>query len=131
MTGLSSGHNWTTYAHSDPCRLEAAIHRRCLTHFHQSTLLLPSNSPPHLCPRLSLKSFRQHRPSSSCTKVRLGSRIRLPEVSEPVDLYQREWYVDDGPLRESELALDVLKPMYEPSPTVSNSIRGFVRRLEA
>ena len=56
----------------------------------------------------------------------LNDRRTVQAVSGPVDMYQREDYVDDSPRRESELAQDVIEPMYGPSPTVSNSIPDLV-----
>jgi hypothetical protein len=44
----------------------------------------------------------------------------------PVDMYQGDSYVEVGPRRESELAQDVIEPVYEPSPRVNSAIPELV-----
>ncbi|KAG0285309.1 hypothetical protein BGZ97_007856 [Linnemannia gamsii] len=64
--------------------------------------------------------------SASYSVENLNDRRTVQAVSGPFDMYHSDRYADDGPRRHSELAQDVIEPLYGPSPTVCNSIPDLV-----
>lgn len=67
--------------------------------------------------------------SVSYSPENLQDRKTVQGVTGPIGMFLGDSYVDDGPTRESELAQDMIEPVYDPSPVVNSAIPDVVYEL--
>ncbi|KAF9902123.1 Acyl-CoA-binding domain-containing protein 5 [Linnemannia zychae] len=102
--------------HQQSSQMQSALKRASKPMVGESYMLLSPPSAPHqLIPEPISYSHED-----------LNSRRTVQGVFGPIDMYQGDCYADHNPRRESDMAQDVIEPMYGPSSPVNSAIPDVV-----